>query len=85
MVGLRNPTGLPRLWFKRATSPAYNGATALVPPITVSCAVDAHRIAGGRVGVGGDVGHAPTDVLARDWPREGRRRFPGSSAAETGR
>ena len=41
--------------------------------MTVFCAVDAHGITGGRVGVGGDVGYAAAKVLAGI----GRRRNPG--------
>ena len=32
-----NPTCVPSCWFATAISPAQRGATALVPPITVSC------------------------------------------------
>ncbi|EEF23194.1 conserved hypothetical protein [Ricinus communis] len=33
--GLSQPTGCGSFWFSSATSPAYRGDTALVPPIVV--------------------------------------------------
>ena len=56
--GLEEAGGLPFCWLVSAMRPAQSGATALVPPMTMVLAVDADGVAGGGVGVAGDIGNA---------------------------